>query len=452
MRKEDFKICVIDDEEIIRITIKDELTDSGYDAYEFENPLVALNFIKKEKPEVILTDVKMPQLDGISLLKEVKKISPASQVIVMTAFGSIQDAVEAVKLGAFNYLTKPFKQVELNNTLEQIAELRTLRKSNKEFKKHFKHKYNIDTLWGGSQAIKEVKESVTLVSNSNSSILITGETGTGKEVLANIIHYSSNRASKPLVKVSCAILAADVIESELFGHEKGSYTGAEKSRTGRFEEADTGTIYLDDIDDVPLEMQVKLLRVLQENEIERVGSSKPIKIDVRVIASTKADLRILVNEGRFREDLFYRLNVFPIEIAPLRERKSDIPLLIDKFIAHFGYSNQVDVENSVYELLKTYDWPGNVRELKNFVERSIILTRNGKIERKIVPIEFYQQSKKILDNRNYDGTLPEIVSIFEKEVIISAIQKAEGNKNKAAELLGIPLTTLRSKIDKLNIS
>lgn len=452
MRKEDLRICIIDDEKILRITIYDELIDQGYEVHEFENPYPALEFIKDEKPDIVLTDVKMPQLNGIAVLKEVKKISPDSAVIVMTAYGSVHAAIEAIKLGAFNYLTKPFKQTELNNTLEQIAELRTLRISNKEFKQHFKLKYNLDTIWGDSKVVNEIKEAVELVAASNSSVLITGETGTGKELIANVIHYSSRRANKPLIKVSCAILAADVIESELFGHEKGAFTGANNARIGRFEEADSGTIFLDDVDDIPLGMQVKLLRVLQEQEFERVGSSKSIKINVRVVASTKAELQQLISEGRFREDLFYRLNVFPINLAPLRERKSDIPLFIDNFIKEYSNGMDINVEESVYELLKTYDWPGNVRELKNFVERSIILARNGKIERKIVPIEFCKQNGKLFTGNSNNNTLPELMNNFEKEIIIEAIEKTNGNKNKVAELLGIPLTTLRSKIEKLNIS
>ncbi|RMD51361.1 MAG: sigma-54-dependent Fis family transcriptional regulator, partial [Ignavibacteria bacterium] len=274
----------------------------------------------------------------------------------------------------------------------------------------------------------------------------------GKEVVANIIHYSSNRAEKPLIKVSCAILSEDVIESELFGHEKGAFTGAEKTRIGRFEEANYGTIFLDDIDDVPLSVQVKLLRALQENEIERVGSNKPIKIDVRVVASTKVNLEKLVEEGKFREDLYYRLNVFPINLPPLRNRKEDIRILIKKFVEHFAEGRSITVEEDFFEILTQYHWPGNVRQLKNFIERCMILAADGVIHKGMIPRE-YCTSENMLSIDDLDGkSLPDIISEFEMNIIKSFLDKNGWNKTKTAEELGIPLNTLRSKMEKFGLN
>ncbi len=442
------KICVVDDEEIIRITLSDELKDSGHEVFDFDNPIEALDFIKHNEIQVLLTDIKMPQMDGITLLKKVLSIKPNVYVITITAYGSLKTAIEAIKLGAFDYLTKPYDQTELENILDNISELISLKKSNKKFSNLFTSKYSLSSYQGQSDFVRELKEDISLIANKNTAVLITGETGTGKELVANIIHYNSNRRNNPLIKISCAILSKDVFESELFGHEKGAFTGADKLRIGRFEQADGGTILLDDIDDIPLELQVKLLRVLQEGEIERVGGNKTISIDVRIIASTKKDLKELVAQGRFREDLYYRLNIYPIILLPIRKRKEDIRSLFDYFLVEFGENSNFEVDEEVYANLYNYDWPGNVRELKNLAERLTIVSLDKKIDLQKLPVEYRTNKTFNENNLSTDKTLPDLLSNLEIKVIKDALEKTSGNKNKAAELLGIPISTLRSKIEK----
>lgn len=444
-------ICVVDDEEILRITIAGDLQDAGHNVIDFESPVKALEYVKHHpEVDIVITDIKMPQMDGVELLRKVKEVHPEICVIIMTAYGTVKSAVKAIKLGAFDYITKPFEPVELSNLIDKIAEINCLRKRNIEFKKHFKNKYELKSYYGESESVKKIKENIKLVSASDATVLITGETGTGKELIANIIHYHSNRSNKPLIKVSCAVLSKDIFESELFGHVKGAFTGADKERTGRFEESDGGTIYLDDIDDIPMELQVKLLRVLQENEIEKVGSNRTIKIDVRVIASTKADLNKLVEEGKFRKDLYYRLNIFPIALPALRERKNDIPILFDSFLSDFSNGRKFTVDEEIYSLLKNYSWPGNTRELKNLVERLLILTRDNNISKDILPAEF-QTAEKLSHSAGDGNNLVEIVNNVEITSIKNALTSSDGNKNKAAEILGIPVSTLRSKMEKYGL-
>ncbi|VAX26797.1 Response regulator of zinc sigma-54-dependent two-component system [hydrothermal vent metagenome] len=441
-------ICIVDDEEILRITTAEDLRDAGHNVVDFELPEEALKHIKQH-PEVdlVISDIKMPQMNGVELLKKVKDFNPKICVILITAFGNVKSAVQAIKMGAFDYITKPFEPLELINLIDKVAQINCLKFRNKEYSNFFLDKYDIDSYWGSSERVKKIKEEIKLVANSNSTVLITGETGTGKELIANIIHYNSNRNNKPLVKVSCAILSKDIFESELFGHAKGAFTGADKERTGRFEEADGGTIYLDDIDDIPIELQVKLLRVLQENEIEKVGSSKTAKIDVRIIASTKADLSKLAEESKFRKDLYYRLNIFPIALPSLRERRNDIPQMFDSFLNDFPNGRKIKVDEEIYGLLKNYNWPGNTRELENLVERLLILAKNNHITADMIPAEFLNSDFNYKTNEK-SGNLVAIVSNLEIQLIKNALAKSNGGKNKAAEILGIPVSTLRSKMDK----
>ncbi len=445
------KICIVDDEEILRVTLAQDVETAGHNVVDFESPLEALDYIKKNPGvEILITDVRMPEMSGLELLKKVKEINPHIFVIIITAFGTIQSAVEAIKLGAYDYITKPFEPIELLNLIDKIGELTLLQKYNREFSEHFQSKYDIDSFYGNHESVRKIKEEIKLVTEFKSSVLITGETGTGKELIANIIHYNSPRKKKPLVKVSCAILSKEIFESELFGHVKGAFTGADRERVGRFEEADGGTIYLDDVDDIPLDLQVKLLRVLQEQEIEKLGSSKTIKIDVRVIASTKADLKKLSDEGKFRKDLYYRLNIYPLHLPPLRERRDDIPILFDAFLKRYSPSKNIEVAEDVYDILKNYDWPGNTRELKNLVERLVIISREGKITAELIPNEF--KAKFAKPTKPKGQGLVEMVQNLEINLIKGALEKSAGNKNKAAEILNIPVSTLRSKIEKYNLA
>lgn len=442
-------ICIVEDEEILRVSLKDDLIDAGYFVTDFENPIKALEHLKKKGCDIVISDIRLPEINGIDLLSKIKAINPSCFVIMMTAFGSVKTAVEAMKKGAFDYITKPFDKDELLLIIDKIKEIKLLQSKNLEYQNYFQDQFNFDAFIGNSNYVRELKETLKIISQSNSTVLITGETGTGKELIANLIHYNSPRKDKPLVKVSCGILSKEIIESELFGHEKGAFTGADKMRIGRFEKADQGTIYFDDIDDVPLEVQVKLLRVLQEQEIERVGSSEPIKTDVRIIASTKADLHKLVKEGKFREDLFYRLNVLPVHLKPLGERKDDIIPLFNYFLNQFAYQKKYEVEEAVYAILKNYHWPGNVRELKNLTERLTILCYDCKITASRLPQELFTADvdvAQLISNQN--KSLTEIIEEVERQLIQNALLKTGNNKAKAAELLGLPPSTLKSKIEK----
>lgn len=448
--KSTMQVFVIDDERIIRVTIADDLRDAGFKVYEFSNAKIALMQFKEICPDIVISDIKMPEMDGVDFFEKARQICPDTIFILMTAYGKIEDAVKVIKLGAFDYLTKPFSNDELMLKIEQAKKFNFLRKENSSLKSKLFGEYDFSKYIGVQQSIENVFNLVNLVAQSNSTVLLIGETGTGKELVTNIIHFNSLRKNKPLIKVSCAILAREIFESELFGHEKGSFTGAEGQKIGRFERANEGTLYLDDIDDMPLDLQVKLLRVLEENEIERVGGSEIIKIDVRIIASTKADLLKLVNEGKFREDLYYRLNVFPIQIPPLRERKEDIKVLVESFIAKNKKTN-VKIEKEALEVLEKYSFPGNVRELRNLVERLVLLAGNNNIMLKHLPYEIVNDSHVRICPQIGEKPLDEMLNEFEENIIKHALQKNGNNKTKAAEMLGIPVSTLRSKIEKLNI-
>lgn len=444
-------IIIIEDEEILRETLRDDIADAGYSVNVFEEPFSALDDLNINNCDLIISDIRMPGMSGLEFLSKIKILKPEIYVIMMTAFGSVETAVEAMKLGAYDYFTKPFKKDELLLKLENLSELLSLKRENKNYQQQLTSEYSIDNYLGMSDFVNQLRETILTIANSNSTILITGETGTGKELVANLIHYNSSRRNEPLIKVSCAVLSKEVIESELFGHEKGAYTGAEKQRIGRFEAADGGTIYLDDIDDIPLDVQVKLLRVLQEQEIERVGSTKPVKIDVRVIASTKKNLLELAKQGSFREDLYYRLNVIPVQIKPLREREEDILPLFKFFVNQFAGEKKIKIDKKVEEILTGYKWSGNVRELKNIAER-LVLMCNDRIAIDNLPPEFFSAEQTDLtqyqkSNKSFNVIMEEV----EIQLIKNVLQKTGGNKAKAAEILGVPPSTLRSKIDKYKI-
>ncbi|MBI2419049.1 MAG: sigma-54-dependent Fis family transcriptional regulator [Ignavibacteriales bacterium] len=443
-------ICLVEDEEILRESLKDDLFDFGYVVYDFENPLTALEYCTNNDCDIIISDIRLPGMSGIDLLAQVKKVKPEIFVIIMTAFGSVQTAVDAMRKGAYDYITKPFKTEELILLLERIQQFTTIRNDNITITSQLQSKYSVASGVIRSNKMKEVFKLLELVSKSSTSILISGETGTGKEFLTNVIHYRSNRSEKPLIKVSCAILAKEVFESELFGHDKGAFTGAMKEKKGRFEIADGGTLYLDDIDDIPIELQVKLLRVLEESEFERVGGSETIKVDVRVIASTKVDLKKMVAQGRFREDLFYRLNVFPIQLHPLRERIEDIPVLIDYYMSKYS-NGRIICSPEVIEVLQKYNWPGNVRELKNLMERMSLICQNGSVTIDSLPLEILTSLHSGEQSHLGSVSLDKIMADYEKELLKIALLKFSGNKAKASEFLQIPASTLRSKLDKYNI-
>jgi len=445
------RIYVVDDERIIRVSLADELRDAGYEVFEFAHAGPALMQMKDSMPDIVITDLKMPDINGIELLKKIKIINKNIYVVLMTAYSTVSTAVEAMKLGAFDYIEKPFDNEKLLLIIDRILEFKHVKDENKQLKKKLKQDYDFSSYVGNSSRVSEIFDLVKIVAQKSTSVLLVGETGTGKELLTNIIHYNSSRSKKPLVKVSCAILSREIFESELFGHEKGAFTGAFSDKIGRFELANGGTLYLDDIDDVPLDLQVKLLRALEEREIERLGGSKVIKVDIRLIASTKKDLRKMVDDGKFREDLFYRLNVFPIQLPPLRERPEDIIRLVKHFISIYSEDEEKQIDNEAIDILKKYPFPGNVRELRNLSERLTLLSSTNIIEKSIIPYEIKFPGFKPTCFTFDKKTLNEILDEVEKNAIMGALDKSQGNKAKAAEKLGIPASTLKSKITKYNL-
>ncbi|HHY13289.1 MAG TPA: sigma-54-dependent Fis family transcriptional regulator [Thermoanaerobacterales bacterium] len=407
----------------------------------------ALELLNKTSLDIVVSDVVMPTMGGIQLLEEVKAKYPHTEVIMLSGKGTIKDAVNAMKLGAYNYLLKPVDIDELLINVERALQLKTIHDENIIHRDAIKAVNKDEILIGKSPIIDDIREKVGVVSPQNSTVLIYGETGTGKEVIAREIHYSSNRKNKPFIKINCASYAETLLESELFGHEKGAFTGADRLRRGCFELAHGGTLLLDEIGDLPLNFQVKLLRVLQEKEFQRVGGTQTIKVDFRLLTSTNRDLLTLIDKGLFREDLYYRLNVVPIYIPPLRERKEDIPLLAFHFLGKFSreMSKKIsDFSPDAYTKLMNYDWPGNVRELKNIVERCVVFAKESIIKAKEIPLESNE-------NNYSSNNIKEAVEQYERDFIIKALEENSWNITKTAEKIGIARKNLHMKINKYDI-
>ncbi|TET19580.1 MAG: sigma-54-dependent Fis family transcriptional regulator, partial [Candidatus Cloacimonadota bacterium] len=386
------KVLIVDDDKLIRKTLKNALVKSGYDVSEAENANEGLREFNKQSVNIAVVDLRLPGMDGIRFMERIKEISPDSEVIIMTAYGSIETAVEAMKMGAFDYITKPFNPEELFLKIEKIEEFQGLMHENIMLRRKLNEKYETGTLLlGESSKIKELHKTIAIIAETNTTVLIQGESGTGKTLVARMIHNKSPRNDKAFIVISCGALVETLLESELFGHAKGAFTGAHKDKIGRFSLANKGTIFLDDIDGMSLPIQAKLLRVLQEKKFEVVGGTKTIKVDVRVIAATNKNLRDAIEKGGFRDDLYYRLNVLSIEIPPVRERKEDIPLLVNHFLRKYnqktgrvinGFSRQA------MDLMKDYHWPGNVRELENIIEHVVVLSNNKIVLPKDLPSTF----------------------------------------------------------------
>lgn len=434
------RVSIVEDDRIMRISLADSLRMAGYDVFIYESIQAFREAIKENEFDLVITDVRLPDGNGIDILKE-KLDSP---VIIMTAFGSIKDAVTAMKLGAFDYITKPFSLEEFMLIVQKAFEFRDMRMENIRLKQEIKRCYGIPSIIGQSAVIKQLLSNIERISASDSTVLIYGESGTGKELVATTIHYMSKRRDKPFIKVNCAAIPEGLVESELFGHEKGAFTGAIKKKPGRFELADGGTIFLDEIGDLPLSAQAKLLRVLQERTFERIGGTENIKVDVRIIAATNRDLKSEVKKGLFREDLFFRLNVLPIEIPPLRERREDIYLLVEHFLEKNNIRTGRNVrisEDALMELLK-YDYPGNVRELENIIERCVTFSSD-----RIIKKEDLSFITSITSGENSGLlSLSALSKKAEKEQIIKILKLTGGNKTRAAEILGISRKTLWEKI------
>ncbi|RMF10491.1 MAG: sigma-54-dependent Fis family transcriptional regulator [Candidatus Neomarinimicrobiota bacterium] len=446
------RILIIDDEEIQRVTLEDELVERGYRVDTAPTAEEALHLTVQTDYDLILTDLRLPGKSGIDLIRELREKQYPARCIVMTAFGAVDTAVEAMKLGAYDYLTKPFSMDELTLRLRHLEELQRITGENRILKQRLRELELPEFIVGRSAAMQTVFGLIQTVAPTDTTVLIQGSTGTGKEVVANTIHALSERKDTPLVKVSCAILSREILESELFGHEKGAFTGAAATKIGRFEKADGGTIYLDDIDDIPLDLQVKLLRVLQEKEIERVGSTEPRPVDVRILASTKVNLKDRVDQGTFRSDLFYRLNIFPITIPDLKDRKEDIPVLVKHFLDEFYPGQDIHLEKEALDCFLAYPWDGNVRELKNLVERLSVVCGCNPIRKDCLPPEFFRQPERSLRSEGLEA-LPfhAAVTRFEKELIQQTLDQCGGNRSEAARTLGLPVSTLKSKLKKLGL-
>jgi DNA-binding NtrC family response regulator len=444
------KLLIIEDEKITRISLADILKVEGFEVYAAEDGEEGLQLFNEVKPEIIITDLRLPKLDGMSVLSTVLSINPACKVILITAFAAVDTAVESLKLGAYDYLTKPFSPEKLLSILRNIKQLQSALNENAELKNKIQLLEN-KTIIGNSAPLRSLISLINQIALNDSTILIEGESGTGKELVARALHKTSSRRNENFVVVSCSSIPESLLESELFGHEKGAFTGAIKKHVGYFERANKGTLFIDDIDDFPLNMQVKLLRVIQERELIPVGGSQAVNIDVRIICATKINLKTRVEEKLFREDLYYRLNIIPILIPPLRERKEDIPLLVEFFFRKHRADDKIMLLNKdIYSKLMKYNWPGNVRELENIVERMIALSFSGNIDPAILDLATQSTVLKPLhENFEKYNSLDEYVSSKEKELIKWAMKQAQNNISSAAKLLKIPRTTLNSKLERL---
>jgi DNA-binding NtrC family response regulator len=446
-----FRILVVDDEPAQRELVCGFLTKHGFEVVEAGGGREAVSRFKQEPFDLVLTDQRMPDLSGLEVLEAVRAASPETAVVIITAYGTIETAVSAVKAGAADYLTKPLNLDDLLHRVHRVRERQRLVAENRELRAALAERHRVDGIIGDSGRMQEVLSLVRRVAPSDATVLIRGESGTGKELIANALHHASPRAAGPLVKVNCAALAESLLEAELFGHEKGAFTGAVTARKGRFELADGGSIFLDEIGDLPPHLQVKLLRVLQEREFERVGSSRPIKVDVRLLAATHRNLEALVREGRFREDLYYRINVVTIVLPPLRERREDLPPLIEHFLRAFAGKNGKTVRGltrEAREALLRYDYPGNIRELENLMERAVVLTRDDVIGVEDLPLTL---EAAVPDSGTEAGLIPAVEGL-ERRMIREALAKADGTQTRAAELLGISERVLRYKLKKYGLS
>jgi two-component system response regulator AtoC len=452
-------ILVADDDASIRSLLQQLLVDEGYSVLEAATGTEVVQQVGQASPDLVIMDVRMPELDGIEALQKVKSLSPKTNVLIMTAFGSSNFAIKAMELGAFDYITKPFELDKISHTVRRAFDYQDLAQEVEVLRDEISTLVQTERIVGNSAPMQEVYKTVGKVAKADATVLVTGESGTGKELVAEALHFNSNRRSGPMVKVSCAALPETLLEAELFGHEKGSFTGAMAMRKGRFELADKGTIFLDEIAEMSLATQTKLLRVLQERKIERVGSSLPIKVDIRVICATNKDLQKLVEQSKFRDDLFYRLNVINIHMPPLRERKEDIAALVEHFLAKHRYSATAQpaaISEEALKRLTEYDWPGNVRELENVVERAVVLSRGQIITSRELPFGDHEAG-----DREDDGGGEEVstersffkksVAQFEKDLIMKALRDATGNRSKAAEMLGIYRRLLYAKIKEYGL-
>jgi len=452
--KNKLDILITDDDLAHRVMLKKLLSGWGYNVSEADDGSVAVEEVRKRSFDLILMDIRMTNVSGIEALEQIKRINPSIPVIIMTAYASVETAVSTLKKGAYDYLTKPLDFDELQMTIARATEHSRLKQENEYLKERLGEKFDRRNIIGRSAAMVKLLEVVEQVAATQATVLITGESGTGKEIIANAIHFNSGRRSAPFVKINCAALTETLLESELFGHEKGAFTGADRRREGKFVQADGGSIFLDEVSEMSPGMQVKLLRVLQERELTRVGGQEVIRIDVRVIAASNKDLKKEIREGRFREDLFYRLNVVTLAVPPLRERPEDIPLMAQAFLKTFAEKNSKTVRGftpQAMQKLTRYAWPGNVRELMNTAERAVVLSRADTVgeDELIFTMADQVAGDEAPESRNRPAGAGELsLEEVEKQRILEALESCGGNKSEAARRLGITRKTLRAKLEK----
>jgi two-component system response regulator AtoC len=443
-------ILVVEDEEKLRRVVELQLKGAGFEVEQAGTVEQAMRLA--DRADIILTDLRLPGVSGLELLANLRRQDSHTPVVVMTAFGSIETAVEAMKAGAVDFLPKPFSLDHLMTVVNKALELRTLRDENRQLRAELSQRYEFDNMVGHSEGMREIFSTITRVAPTRATVLLCGESGVGKDMIARAIHHHSPRADRPFVKINCTALPENLMESELFGYEKGAFTGANTTKLGKFEQADTGTVFLDEIGDVPASVQVKLLRILQEREFERLGSNKVKHIDVRVLAATNVDLRAALEQGTFREDLYYRLNVLPINIPPLRERKEDIPYLAGFFVKKLGKdlgSPVQSISDGAMERLLGYHWPGNVRELENVLERSMVLGNGAVLEAGDVKLDTAPAARlTVADNFLPEGTT---LDEYEQAIIKEALRRANGNKSQAARMLGLTRNALRYRLSQMGL-
>ncbi len=446
-------ILIVEDEAKMRRLLELNLGEDGFATFSAGDAETGLKLLQQNSIDLVVTDLKLPGMDGLEFLQTIKRQNAALPVVVMTAFGSVETAVEAMKAGASDYVLKPFSLTEMRMVIHKELDVRNLREENRSLREALGKRFSHPNVVARSPKMQEVLAIVERVAPTNSTVLLGGESGVGKDLIARAIHEKSLRVKGPFLKINSTAIPENLLESELFGFEKGAFTGAIASKPGKFELADKGTLFLDEIGDVPPATQVKLLRVLQEREFERLGGTRTVKVDVRLIAATNRDLREALEQGTFREDLYYRLNVVPIDIAPLRERREDIPDLVDLFISRFNAESRKPIEGitpQAMQILVGYHWPGNVRELQNIVERACALAKGHTLE----PGDIHLDSRAPKTANGTTGFLPEGMTLeqWEDEVVQEALRRANGNKSQAARLLGLSRNALRYRLSKIGIA
>lgn len=444
-------ILIVDDEKNIRRSMEMILSSEGHTVRAAENAAEALKLLESKQPDLIFLDVLLPDENGLDVLPKIKKAHPQIEVIMISGHANLSMAVQATKVGAYDFMEKPLEKERILLAIKHLLERRALQKQFQELREE---KFDEYRMVGEGPAIEKIREQISLVAPTGSKVLILGESGTGKELIAWAIHQGSPRKNEPFVKMNCAAIPEELTESELFGSEKGAFTGATETRDGKFLQADKGTLFLDEIADMSLKVQTKVLRVLQDGQFERVGGKSTLTVDVRVIAATNRDLDEMVKQGQFREDLYYRLNVFPISAPPLRERKEDIPLLLDYFIKKYCFENNrrlVDLTDDAKIILKNYPWPGNIRELKNLVERLLIMNPGQKINAIDLPSHLTRPDVNVSSIKPGAKTLKEVRDMAEREYILQTLKSCNGNVSKAARMLGLERTNLHKKMNSLGI-